>query len=247
MDAAAKRLTLPLNPDSFHARHPLCCRRTFARSCWPRSDFARLDSHATRLEGRLQLSGNQRRLLLRQYPSAGRSQSAELRIGNQAALARLQRERHRLGEGVAGQGPGDRSPGHGRHRSRHGRRGYVSVAEERPLVRVPPHDRPPAAADEHLRRRRPGAELRVQFDPPVLPGTRLPLRPHADHHRQRLRRGRGDVPSDHARSGQRAETESTSRLPSNRDGAPQKAGKAAGRFLARFLQSPGVFDRQRAA
>ncbi len=79
------------------------------------------------------------------------------------------------------------------------------LAEEGALVRVPPHHRPPAAADEHLRGRRPGAELRVQLDPPVLPGARLPLCPHADHHRQRLRRGRGDVPGDHARSEQRAE------------------------------------------
>ena len=34
--------------------------------------------------------------------------------------------------------------------------------------------------------------------------ARLPLRPHADHHRQRLRRGRGDVPGNHARLEQRA-------------------------------------------
>ena len=58
------------------------------------------------------------------------------------------------------------------HGLRHGRRGRVSAAEEGPLVRVPPHDRPSAAAHQHLRRRRPGAELRVQLDPPVLPGTR---------------------------------------------------------------------------
>ena len=56
-----------------HARRPLCCRRTFARSRWPRSDPARLDPHAPRLEGRLQLSRDQRRLLLRQCPGAGRS------------------------------------------------------------------------------------------------------------------------------------------------------------------------------
>ena len=52
---------------------------------------------------------------------------------------------------------------------------------------------------------RPGAELRVQLDPPVLSGARLPLRPHADHHRQRLRRGGGDVPGHDAQAGKRAE------------------------------------------
>ena len=47
------------------------------------------------------------------------------------------------------------------------------LAEERPLVRVPAHDRPPAAANEHLRGRRPRAELRLQLDPPVFPGARV--------------------------------------------------------------------------
>ena len=34
------------------------------------------------------------------------------------------------------------------------------LQKKQPLLRVPPHDRPPAAADQHLRRRRPGAQLR---------------------------------------------------------------------------------------
>jgi asparaginyl-tRNA synthetase len=33
--------------------------------------------------------------------------------------------------------------------------------------------------------------------PPLLPGARFPLRAHADHHRQRLRGGRRDVPGHH--------------------------------------------------
>ena len=81
---------------------------------------------------------------------------------------------------------------------RHGRRGELSAPEEGPFAGVPPHHRPSAAADQHLRGRRPGEELRLQLDPPVLPGAGLPLRPHADHHRQRLRRGRGHVPGHHA-------------------------------------------------
>ena len=35
-------------------------------------------------------------------------------------------------------------------------------------------------------------------------GARVPLRPHPDHHRQRLRRGRGHVPGHRARSGRRS-------------------------------------------
>ena len=58
---------------------------------------------------------------------------------------------------------------------------------------------PSAAAHQHLRRRRPRAQLRLPVDPRFLPGTGLSLRPPADHHRQRLRRGRPDVPGHHAR------------------------------------------------
>ncbi len=68
-----------------------------------------------------------------------------------------------------------------------------------PLVRVPAHHRPSAAAHQHLRRHRPRAQLRLPVDPRFLPGAGLPLRPHADHHRQRLRRGRRDVQGHHAR------------------------------------------------
>ena len=74
-----------------HPRHPIRCRRPPGRSGRPRSDPARLGPHPPRLEGRLQLPGNQRRLLLRQRPGDRRERPAELRVGNQAALARLQR------------------------------------------------------------------------------------------------------------------------------------------------------------
>ncbi len=110
-----------------------------------------------------------------------------------------QRHRRRRGQGVARQGPGDRGARRARHRPRLGRPRDVPAAEEGALVRVPAHDRPPAAADQHLRRHRPRAQPRLPLDPRLLPGARLPLRPHADHHRQRLRRRRRDVPRHHAR------------------------------------------------
>jgi hypothetical protein len=58
----------------------------------------------------------------------------------------------------------------------------VSAAEEAALLRVPPHDRASAPADQHVRR---GARVRNRLsrvDPPILPGGRVRLHPHADHH-----------------------------------------------------------------
>ena len=125
-------------------------------------------------------------------------------IGDQAAHGRLQRQRRGAGQGLARQGPGHRGRGPQRDRPRLGRSRNLSPCRRSgPFLRVPPHGGPPAAADQHLRRHGPGAELRLPLDPRLLPGRRLPLRPHADHHGQRLRRGRGDVPGHHARSGQR--------------------------------------------
>ena len=63
----------------------------------------------------------------------------------------------------------------------------------------------------------------------------LPLRPHADHHRQRLRRGRRDVPGHHARSG-----------PSCAPRARRRNG-AENRLRPRFLRPAGLPHRQRPA
>ena len=90
--------------------------------------------------------------------------------------------------------------------ARLGRSRNLSAAEEAALVRVPADARPPAAAHQHVRRDRPGAQLRLPLDPRFLSGRRLPLRPSADHHGQRLRRRRRDVQGHHARPGQRAAT-----------------------------------------
>ena len=165
---------------------------------------SRLDSHPPRFEGRLQLSGSQRRLLPGQHPDRRRREAAELRIGNQAALGRLQRHGRRRSESLRRQGAGDRSSRGRGHRPRLGRPRNVSAAEEAALVREAPRMGPPAAADQHVRRHRPRAQPRLPIDPRLLPGRRLPLPPHADHHGQRLRRGRRDVPRHHARPGQTA-------------------------------------------
>ena len=118
--------------------------------------------------------------------------------------APAQRHGRRAGQSLARQGPGHR--GAGRRVIVHG---YADpetypLAEEAAFVRVSADDRPSAAADQHLRRHRPVAQLRGAIDPRFLPGTRLPLHPHADHHGQRLRRRRRDVQGHHARPGQRA-------------------------------------------
>ena len=57
---------------------------------------------------------------------------------------------------------------------------------------------------EHLRRRGPRAQSGVHVDPSVLPGARLFVHPPADHHGQRLRGRRPDVPRHHPRPGQAA-------------------------------------------
>ena len=74
---------------------------------------------------------------------------------------------------------------------------------------------PPPAADQHLRRGRAGPRLPVDGRASLLPRARLRLGPHADHHHQRRRGGRGDVPRLDARPGEpaarRARAASTSR------------------------------------
>ena len=164
---------------------------------------ARLGPHPPRLQGGLQLPRTQRRLLA----------SATSRSSPTAALPNYETEIKQLTAGcsvtrrgrgpqVAGQGAGDRGQGAQGHRPRLGRSGDVSDPEEGRTVRVPAHRRPSAAADQHLRRHRPRAQLRLPLDPRFLPGAGLSLRPHADHHRQRLRRGRRDVQGHDARPGE---------------------------------------------
>ena len=152
---------------------------------------ARLDSHAPRFQGRLQLSSSSTTARAwRNIQVIADAQAAELRDRGQAALARLQR--HRRGEVKASGGKGQATEVHARrdHRPRLGRSRSVSAAEEAALVREAARMGPPAAADQHVRRGRPRAQPHLPVDPRFLPGGGLPLRPHADHHGQRLRRGR---------------------------------------------------------
>ena len=115
---------------------------------------------------------------LRELAGRGRGRPGELRIGNPPALARLQRAGRRGGEGLAGQGSGHGGPCPRSDGLRHGRHGELSLAEEGPFVRVSADHRPSAAADQHVRRHGAGAELRLELDPSVFPGARLPLRTH---------------------------------------------------------------------
>ena len=214
---------------------------------------SRLDSHAARFEGRLQLSGAERRLVPGEYPDHRRRESAELRKRSEAAFARLQRHGPRRSEGVRRQGAGHRSARPRNRRARLGRSGAVSAAEEAALVREAPRMGPPAAADQHVRRGRPRAESHLPLDPRFLSGRRLSLSAHADHHGQRLRRGRRDVPRLDDRSGQRrretTRAKSTTRRTffTGRRISPSPASskaKSTPRRSARFTRSARRFARR---
>ena len=114
------------------------------------------------------------------------------------------------------------------HRPRLVRSGDLSDPEEGDSLRIPPHHRP--SADRAPTPSAPMARVRncvCQFDPPVLPGAGLSLHPRPDHHRQRLRRGRRDVPRHHARSRQAA------------------AARRQDRLHAGLLRQADLSDRQR--
>ena len=124
----------------------------------------------------------------------------------QAPAHRRQRHRRGRGQGVAGQGPGHR----GACRRSVDRASAGADPETYPLQKKG-HTFEFLRTIAHLRPRTNtfGAIARLrnqvsQVDPRVLPGAGLPLRPHADHHRQRLRGGRRDVPRHDARPGQAA-------------------------------------------
>ena len=173
---------------------------------------ARLDPQPPRFQGRLQLSRAQRRLVPGQYPGRGRRGAGQLR----SEIKHLSAGCSVTVEGTLRASPGDGQATEvqaaGDHGPRLGRSGNLSAAKEAALVRVLAHDRPSAAADQHVRRDRPRAELRQPLDPRFFPGAGLSLRPHADHHRQRLRRGRRDVQGHDARPGQGARGETGGRL-----------------------------------
>ena len=86
---------------------------------------------------------------------AGQLRGAKSSSSRPAAASRSKatgaRQSPAKGQATEVAGPHDRRP-------RLGRSGSVSAAEEAPFVRVPAHDRPSAAAHQHVRRDRPGAE-----------------------------------------------------------------------------------------
>ena len=144
---------------------------------------------------------------------------------------RLRRHRHRHRRRLAGPGAGRRAP----RRRRRGRRlggrpGHLPDLAEAAHVRVPARGRPPARADEHLRRGGAGPALPRHGHPPLLRRARLLLDPHADHHRQRCRgRGRA-VPRLDARPGQ-----------------PPAHARGRGRLRAGLLRQAGLPHRLRPA
>ena len=157
---------------------------------WPAGEAARLDSHAPRFQRRLQLPRTQRRLRPGQYPNRRRRQAAQLRERDQAPARRLQRHRRRAR-------CGSRPPRARRPRCRRAASPSTAVpirkrircrkrATRLEFLRTMAHLRPRTNTFGAIARLR---NLRQPLDPRFLPGTGLSLHSHADHHRQRLRRG----------------------------------------------------------
>ena len=122
--------------------------------------------HPPRLQGRLQLHRTERRLVPGQRP--GR------RAGRPLPNYETEVKHLHTGRSVAVDGEVKASPAKGQatevhatsvEMARRGRRRDVPAPEEGAHVRVPPHHRPPAAADQHLRRRRP--RVRNQVSPSI--------------------------------------------------------------------------------
>ena len=171
-------------------------RRPQARTPALTTPRERLAAHRPRQQaGRVPRA--QRRLLLRLAPGRVPRRAPRLRAGPQAHHRQRRRGRRRAGRLARGR-PEGRAAGHRADRRRP-RRLELPAAEEAPRLRVPPRDRPPAPAHQHLRRGLPGPQRARPGRAPVLPGPGLRLRAHTDHHRRR-RRGRGrDVPRQHPR------------------------------------------------
>ena len=176
------------------------------------------------------------------------SSFGSMQVVADGSLANYESEIRRLSPGCSVRVAGvvSASPGKGQateiraqrgDRLRHGRRGDLPVAEEGPFVRVPADDCPSPAAHQHVRGGSPGAKLRLATQSTSSSRSGLPLRPHADHHGQRLRGRRRHVQGHHAGPGEGA-----------REAGGSRAGKGHGRrFLARLLRPAGLSDRQRTA
>ncbi len=166
------------------------------------------------------------------------SSQANIQVVADAKLANYESEIRRLAAGcsVTIEGQVRQSPAKGQSTEVHAaadrcawlvRSGNVSAAKEKSFVGISAHDRPSAAAHEHVRRDGPIAESGQPLDPRFFSGARVSLHPFADHHGQRLRRGRRDVQGHDARLAQAA------------------AAGWQSRFQHRFFPPPGLSDRQR--
>ncbi len=167
-----------------------------------RGPIARLGPHAARLKAASASWNSTTAPRIGNIQVDRRRIAGQLRERDQAAHRRLQRHRGRPCEGVARpKGRQTEVQATRDHRTRHGPTPRPTRCKRSGTRSSFCDDRPPAPAHQHLRGRRPGAELRLPFDPRLLPGGGLSLHPHADHHGQRLRRRRRDVPGHHARLG----------------------------------------------
>ena len=149
--------------------------------------------------------------------------AAELPDRDPAPDHALCRARRGHADRVAGQGAAVRGQGRSRRGGRLGREpGQLPGLGQAAHDGAPADGGPPAAADQHVRRGRAGPRLPVDGRAPVLPRARFRLGAHADHHHQRRRGGRGDVPRLDARP---------------RQSAPRRA-RAAIDFSADFFGKP---------
>ena len=167
----------------------------------PGSHRQRLGPHPPRLQGRVLVRRDQRRLVLRR---ASRS-SRRTRCRTTRARSCTSRPAARViatGTLVQSQGKGQAFEIQATEVKVVG---WVDDPDTYPIspeaahVRVPARGRAPAPADEHVRRGHARAAHAEHGDPPVLPRARVLLDPHADHHDVSDAEGAGaDVPREHA-------------------------------------------------
>jgi len=212
--ASAAKLAAGLKPADIHSGpdhvtddpQPACpdehATRGHGRECpgrpgagWLAGPGAGVAPHPPRLQGGAVVSPCSRRLVLRSNPGRGGRDAAQLRGRGGPAHRRLRGGGRGRAHGERGQGAGRRGAGDiGRGRGVGRRPRHLPDRRQAAQLRIPAGARPPPQSDQHLRRDRPRAGLPVPGGPPLLPRARIRVDPHADHHGQRLRGRRRDVP-----------------------------------------------------
>jgi len=163
----------------------------------PRAGSARLDPHPARIQ-EFRLHRAERRLLLQEPAGRLRRYAGRFRRRGQVPAGDLAASDGQAGA-VSRRRPALRAEG-GRDRGHRPLGARLPAAEKAALLRVSAHHPPFAAAHQHVHGRFPRAQPGRLRPAQVLPRERLRLRAHADHHRQRLRGRRPDVPRHHPRS-----------------------------------------------